>query len=73
MGKLLFIILITLVLVLWFKHMSRPRGDSGRARGPKQAEDMVRCKVCGVNLPRSEALMTKGAFYCCDEHRNRDK
>lgn len=69
MGKILFIILVTLLLVLWFKHMARPRGDAGKPPAPKQAEDMVRCKVCGVNLPRSEALMSKGQFYCCDEHR----
>jgi len=33
---------------------------------------MVRCKVCGVNLPRSEAVLSKGQFYCCDEHRRAD-
>lgn len=74
MGKILFIILVTLLLVLWFKHMARPKGNgSGNGRGKppanKQAEDMVRCRVCGVNLPRSEALLSKGQFYCCDEHR----
>jgi uncharacterized protein len=71
-GKILFIILVTLLLVLWFKHMARQRGDGVRKPpAPTQAEDMVRCKVCGVNLPRSEALMSKGQFYCCDEHRRR--
>jgi uncharacterized protein len=56
--------------VLWFKHMARQRGG-GAAQPPasEPAEDMVRCKYCGVNLPRSEALMSKGQFYCCDEHR----
>lgn len=69
MGKILFIVLITVLLVLWFKYMARPRGDAGKPPATKQAEDMVRCKVCGVNLPRSEALLSKGQFYCCDEHR----
>ncbi|MCP5279602.1 MAG: hypothetical protein H6935_14790 [Thiobacillus sp.] len=70
MGKILFIILVTLLLVLWFKHMGKQRGGrAGKPPAPKQAEDMVRCKVCGVNMPRSEALMSKGQFYCCDEHR----
>lgn len=70
MGKILFIILVTLLLVLWFKHLARPRGEgTNKPPAPKKAEDMVRCKVCGVNLPRSEALLSKGQFYCCDEHR----
>jgi uncharacterized protein len=68
-AKVLFIILVTVLLVLWFKHMGRQRGGGSKPPAPKQAEDMVRCKVCGVNLPRSEALMSKGQFYCCDEHR----
>jgi uncharacterized protein len=67
--KILIIILVTVLLVLWFRHMGRPRGEKARPPAEKGAEDMVRCKVCGVNLPRSEALMSKGAFYCCDEHR----
>jgi uncharacterized protein len=29
----------------------------------------VRCQACGVNLPRSEAILSQGRFYCCDEHR----
>jgi uncharacterized protein len=32
---------------------------------------MVRCVVCKVNLPRSEAILSQDKFYCCDEHRRR--
>ncbi len=74
MAKILFIVLATVLLVLWFKHMGKKRGDTTKAPpASKQAEDMVRCKVCGVNLPRSEALLSKGQFYCCDEHRRGDQ
>ena len=73
MTKILFIVLVTILLVLWFKHMGRQRGGAHKPPTSKQAEDMVRCKVCGVNLPRSEALMSKGRFYCCDEHRSSDQ
>ena len=69
MTKILFIILVTLVLVMWFKHMGNKRSGPPRPPSAKGAEDMVRCKVCGINLPRSEAIMSKGQFYCCDEHR----
>jgi len=71
--KILLVILVTVALVLWFKYLGRKRVGSerqdGEAPARKPLEDMVRCKVCGVNLPRSEALMSKGQFYCCDEHR----
>lgn len=69
MTKILFIVLVTLLLVLWFKYLGRKRGDQPKPPATKSPEDMVRCKVCGVNLPRSEALLSKGQFYCSDEHR----
>ncbi|MFA5081187.1 MAG: PP0621 family protein [Hydrogenophilaceae bacterium] len=71
MTKLLFIIAVTIALVLWFKHMGRPKRDLD-AKKQHDVEDMVRCKVCGVNMPRSEALLAQGSFYCCEEHRRRD-
>lgn len=71
MAKLLFIVLVTLLLVLWFKHMGRSKRDLD-AKRRYEVEDMVRCQVCGVNLPRSEALLSQGRIYCCEEHRRRD-
>lgn len=71
MAKLILIVLITIGLVLWFKHLARPRRDPGADRRA-EAEDMVRCRECGVNLPRSEALLSQGRTYCCEEHRRRD-
>lgn len=76
MTKLLLAIVVTVGLVLFFKFLGSKRGadradGESRARG-NQVEDMVRCKVCGVNLPRSEAIMSQGRIYCCDEHRRAD-
>ena len=75
MAKLIFIIVVTLLLVLWFKHMGRRRdqGEQKPDRKSGAAEDMVRCQVCGVNLPRSEALLSRGRFYCCEPHRQKDQ
>jgi hypothetical protein len=34
---------------------------------------MVKCEVCGLNLPQSDALAAPGAdpkrWFCCEEHR----
>ena len=67
MTKLLLIIAFTIGIVLWFKRSSRRRDELPRKE--KSPEDMVRCEVCKVNLPRSEAILSQGRFYCCDEHR----
>lgn len=67
MGKL--IILLLLVAVAWavFKHLAKPRADS-RKKPSAAAEDMVRCARCGVHLPRSESLTSRGQFFCSEEH-----
>lgn len=69
MTKLLLIVAFTIGIVLWFKYLAGKRDVLPRKE--KSAEDMVRCAVCQVNLPRSEALLSQGKFYCCDEHRRR--
>lgn len=73
MAKLILILVGILLLVLWFKRQARKRhGDADEAPPAAAAEDMVRCQVCGVNLPRSEAILSRSRFYCCEEHRARD-
>jgi len=67
--KILLIVAFTIAIVLWFKFQAGKRG--GLPRKEKTVEDMVRCEVCQVNLPRSESLLSQGKFYCCDEHRRR--
>ncbi len=72
MSRILFILAVVAVVYLLLK--SRHAGSSG-ARPPGRpdpqapAEDMVRCVQCGVHLPRSEAIMAGGKFYCCEAHR----
>ncbi|KAF0101384.1 MAG: hypothetical protein FD187_1350 [bacterium] len=74
MGKLITLILLVLLGVYLYRRMTRKRDAAAAAdaREVPAAEDMVRCKTCGVNLPRSEAILSAGRFYCCDEHRRAD-
>lgn len=70
MSKIITLALIVL-LVWWVLRNYRrrvDRKDQPPAVGGK-GEDMVRCAQCGVHLPRSESLTTRGAFYCSAEHR----
>ena len=72
MGKILFWLVVASVIVLVMKLAAKKRIPP--PEGPKrEVEDMVRCKVCGVNLPRSEAILSRGRFYCSPEHRNQDQ
>lgn len=76
MSKIISLILITVLVVYLLRRMAGTRAGGAKpplSTGKNEAvEDMVRCKTCGVNLPRSEALMSQGRFYCCNEHRKSD-
>jgi uncharacterized protein len=67
----LLVIAIVVVVVLLMKSAAR-RGELPKT-GEAKVEDMVRCHVCGVNLPRSEAILSRGRFYCGEEHRRQNE
>ena len=77
MAKFLLLIALAIVVYALFRGFRRHAGmqDSAppaprAAPGDKAAaEDMVRCTVCGVHLPRSESFTSRGKFFCTDEHR----
>jgi uncharacterized protein len=66
MSRLLFLLAVAVAVYLLLRSFRRP--------APKQdvqneAEEMVRCAQCGVHLPKSESIMSRGNFYCSDAHR----
>lgn len=71
MAKLLIWLAIGLAAVFWFRA-SRRKQVAPPTEAKPEVEDMVRCKVCGVNLPRSEAILSRGRFYCSQEHKQQD-
>lgn len=69
MGKII-LLLLGILLVYWILRSYRRRpGERDTRPGTGAAEDMVRCAHCGVHLPRSESVMTRGAYYCSVEHQ----
>ncbi|HYT15275.1 MAG TPA: PP0621 family protein [Burkholderiales bacterium] len=66
MSKLVFLIIAA--VVIYFVLTGLARKHRTRAE-PPSAEPMVPCAHCGINLPRGEALETRGRFFCCEEHR----
>ena len=75
--KYLLVIAIVLIAVWVWRNNRREdkleQRDRQQPRTPlAQPQDMVRCPVCSVHLPRSDALPGPGgALYCCQDHRVR--
>lgn len=72
--KLLVLLLVLVVAWLIWRQGRLARRDASARPGPKAApgtpQEMVRCAVCGVHLPRADATEgTAGRVYCGDEHR----
>ena len=75
MMKLILLVAVVFV-VLWFMRQGRrgdpPSGTGARGAAPPVQQEMVACPVCGVHLPRTDALPgPDGRLYCCAEHRER--
>lgn len=67
--------LIFWCLIGWLLYVGLRRLQGGasapppRQPGPGAPEDMVRCRVCGLNVPKSEAFPSgEGSWACCAEH-----
>lgn len=71
MGRILFFVLLAVVAYVgwrWMQRAARP-DPTARNNGAALPQVMVSCAVCGLHLPRQEALVAGDRFYCCDEHR----
>ena len=71
-----FLVLAVVLAVIWFvrshRRAVRPKKAPPRQDTLAQPQDMVRCPVCSLHLPRSDALPgTDGRMYCCADHRQR--
>lgn len=42
--------------------------DANAAAAAPAPEQMVRCAVCNLNVPRSEAIAIPVGWACCPEH-----
>lgn len=74
MGRILLWVALGLaayVLYRWWSVRQRRGRSASHRRDDGAAEPMVRCEVCGLNVPRSEALLLGERVFCCDEHRRR--
>ncbi len=67
------LVLAVVMVALWVWRNNRRVDRQERPPPPLPLpQDMVRCPVCSVHLPRTDALAgPDGRLYCCQEHRLR--
>jgi uncharacterized protein len=65
--KYLLVIAVVIAVYLIVRSGRTKSGGTPPASTTRD-EDMVPCRVCGVHLPKSEALSSQGDFYCTEEH-----
>jgi uncharacterized protein len=75
MGRILFFVLLAIAAYIGWQWMNRStlRDQRRRERQEASPQAMVGCAVCGLHLPRQEALVAGDQFYCCEEHRQRGR
>jgi uncharacterized protein len=72
MGRILFWVVLGLVAYAALRWWQRQRRNARTGAAPRAAaagEAMVACAVCGLNVPRSEAVLDGTRAYCGEEHR----
>ena len=75
MKYLLVAVLVLVVFWLWRHNRDTERRDAAAARPPAPSKpgtavtEIVACQVCGVHLPKSDALIGDTGMYCSDAHR----
>ncbi len=67
MAKIILLAIIAwLVITLLKKGISASKAPPGNSNSAN--DDMVPCAVCGVHIPKQEAITSQGSHYCCEAH-----
>jgi len=73
MKFLLVLAVLVVAYLVWRASQVRQSDAAGEREAPRPKslpQDMVRCPVCSLHLPRPEALPgASGRLYCSHEHR----
>jgi K+ transporter len=76
MLRLIILGLLIYLVIVAFKRGSNQIGSKSKDKNipmdspasEKEIENMVQCAACAVHLPRSEAFLVNGSFYCSKSH-----
>jgi uncharacterized protein len=74
MKYLVLLVVIVVAYLLWRNARVERRSQEGKRAPPRPGgpQEMVSCPVCGLHLPKAEAVSgTNGLLYCSHDHRLR--
>lgn len=66
------LLVLAVILLVWMLRGGRRRDEPPAPKSPRHggaAEPMVACQLCGVHLPKHEALPGRGGVFCGEAHR----
>lgn len=69
-----YLVLIAVIAIIFWLVTAKSRNEARRAQQQSEPpagrppEDMVRCAQCGVFLPRTESITSRGLLFCSREH-----
>jgi uncharacterized protein len=71
MKYLLLAAVLVIAYLVWRNgRLAERNARSQQKQAPPAPQDMVRCPVCAVHLPRPDAVVgANGVLYCSQEHR----
>ena len=70
MKYLVLLAVLVIAYMVWRNARLERKDDARRPPPPGTPQEMVSCPVCGLHLPRPDAVRgADGLFYCSQEHR----
>ena len=70
--RFVFIILALVIIYYALRTYLRRDKPSPTHKPAPTAIDMVKCDHCGTHLPKAEALVHQGQFFCSKAHLEQD-
>lgn len=75
MKYLLVMLVVLLGVWLWRSgrqaDVAERKDKPAQPPAPPQPQEMARCALCGVHLPKNDAVTGRQGLYCSTEHRQR--
>ena len=69
MSRILFFVLLALAIYLIWRVVQKKQLASRVQDSKPLRLAMVSCAMCGLHVPRGEAVVQDERYFCCEEHR----
>ncbi|MBI3772310.1 MAG: hypothetical protein HY272_06395 [Gammaproteobacteria bacterium] len=72
MTRLIILLALVIVAIYFVRRTFLVKPPASDKRDvPGKTADMIRCELCGLHVPRAEAVVRNNHNYCCEDHANR--